>query len=32
VKKAEYEELQALLGYNLAVADLKWVIGSYPNP
>ena len=23
VKKAEYEELQALLGYNLAVADLK---------
>ena len=32
VKKAEYEELQALLGYNLAVADLKHIIASYPNP
>ena len=32
VKKAEYEELQALLGYSLAVADLKRIIGSYPNP
>jgi hypothetical protein len=32
VKKAEYEDLQALLGYNLAVADLKRIIGSYPNP
>jgi hypothetical protein len=29
VKKAEYEELQALLGYELAVADLKRIIGSY---
>jgi hypothetical protein len=27
VKKAEYEELQALLGYRLAVADLKRIIG-----
>jgi outer membrane protein TolC len=27
VKKAEYEELQALLGYSLAVADLKRIIG-----
>jgi outer membrane protein TolC len=32
VKKAEYEELQALLGYNLAVADLKRIIGSSANP
>jgi outer membrane protein TolC len=32
VKKAEYEEVQALLGYNLAVADLKRIIGSYPTP
>ena len=32
VKKAEYEELQALLGYNLAVADLKRIIASYPSP
>ena len=29
VKKAEYEELQALLGYYLAVADLKRIIASY---
>ncbi len=32
VKNAECEELQALLGYNLAVADLKRIIGSYANP
>ena len=32
VKNAEYEELQALLGYSLAVADLKRIIGSYANP
>jgi outer membrane protein TolC len=32
VKKAEYEETQALLGYNLAVADLKRIIGSSANP
>jgi outer membrane protein TolC len=32
VKKAEYEKAQALLGYNLAVADLERIIGSYPNP
>ncbi|MGE5819968.1 MAG: efflux RND transporter permease subunit, partial [Deltaproteobacteria bacterium] len=32
VKKAEYEELQALLGYNLSVADLKRIIASYPSP
>jgi multidrug efflux pump subunit AcrB/outer membrane protein TolC len=32
VKKAEYEEVQALLGYSLAVADLKRIIGSYANP
>jgi outer membrane protein TolC len=32
VKKAEYEEVQALLGYNLAIADLKRVIGSSANP
>ena len=32
VKKAEYEELQALLGYSLAVADLKRIIGSSANP
>jgi outer membrane protein TolC len=31
VKKAEYEELQALLGYSLAVADLKRIIGPYAN-
>jgi hypothetical protein len=29
VKTAEYEELQALLGYEFAVADLKRIIGSY---
>jgi len=32
VKNAEYEELQALLGYSLAVADLKRIIASYANP
>ena len=32
VKKAEYEGAQALLGYNLAVADLERIIGSYANP
>ncbi|RJR48841.1 MAG: TolC family protein [Desulfobacteraceae bacterium] len=32
VKKAEYEEAQALLGYNLAVADLERIVGSYANP
>jgi outer membrane protein TolC len=32
VKKAEYEEVQALLGHNLAVADLKRIIGSSANP
>jgi outer membrane protein TolC len=32
VKNAEYEELQALLGYSLAVADLKRIIDSYANP
>ncbi len=32
VKNAEYEETQALLGYNLAVADLERIIGSYSNP
>jgi outer membrane protein TolC len=32
VKKAEYEKAQALLGYNLAVADLERIIGSYANP
>jgi outer membrane protein TolC len=31
VKKAEYEEAQALLGYNLAVADLKRIIGPYAS-
>jgi outer membrane protein TolC len=31
VKKAEYEELQALLGYSLAVADIKRIIASYAN-
>jgi outer membrane protein TolC len=31
VKNAEYEELQALLGYSLAVADLKRIIGPYAN-
>jgi outer membrane protein TolC len=29
VKKAEYEELQALLGYYLAVEDLKRIVASY---
>jgi hypothetical protein len=32
VKNAEYEEAQALLGLNLAVADLERIIGSYANP
>ena len=32
VKNAEYQELQALLGYYLAVADLKRLIASYPGP
>ena len=32
VKKAEYEHLQALLGYYLAVADLKRIVASYPGP
>jgi len=32
VKKAEYEELQALLGYNLAVADLKRIVASHGSP
>jgi TolA-binding protein len=31
VKKAEYEELQAILGYSLAVADLKPIIGPNAN-
>jgi outer membrane protein TolC len=31
VKKAEYEEAQALLSYSLAVADLKRIIGPYAN-
>ena len=32
VKNAEYEQTQALLGFNLAVADLDRIIGSYANP
>jgi outer membrane protein TolC/preprotein translocase subunit SecF len=32
VKRAEYEELQALLGYYLAVADLKRITASYAGP
>jgi multidrug efflux pump subunit AcrB len=32
VKKAEYEELQALLGYSLALADLERIVGSNANP
>jgi outer membrane protein TolC len=32
VKRAEYDELQALLGYYLAIADLKRIAASYPNP
>jgi multidrug efflux pump subunit AcrB/outer membrane protein TolC len=32
VKNAEYEQAQALLGHNLAVADLERLIGSYANP
>ena len=32
VKKAEFEELQALLGYNLAVADLERIIASHLSP
>ncbi len=31
VKKSEYDELQALLGYYLALADLKRIIGSNHN-
>jgi outer membrane protein TolC len=31
VKNAEYEEAQALLGYSLAVADMKRIIASYAN-
>jgi multidrug efflux pump subunit AcrB/outer membrane protein TolC len=32
VKNAEYEELQALLGYYLAVADLERIVASYTTP
>jgi outer membrane protein TolC len=32
VKKAESEELQALLSYYLAVADLKRIVASYTGP
>jgi outer membrane protein TolC len=32
VKKAEYEHVQALLGYYLAIADLKRLVASYPGP
>jgi multidrug efflux pump subunit AcrB/outer membrane protein TolC len=32
VKRAEYEELQALLGHYLAVADLKRIAASYSSP
>ncbi len=32
VKKAEYEHLQALLGYYLAIADLKRIVASNPGP
>ncbi len=32
VKKAEYEHLQALLGYYLAIADLKRIVASTPGP
>jgi outer membrane protein TolC len=32
VKNAEYEQAQALVGYNLAVADLERIIGWYANP
>jgi outer membrane protein TolC len=31
VKRAEYDELQALLGYYLAIADLKRIVASYPS-
>jgi multidrug efflux pump subunit AcrB len=31
-KKAEYEHLQALLGYCLAIADLKRIVASYTSP
>jgi len=31
VKNAEYEDLQALLGYSLAVADMKRIIASHPG-
>lgn len=32
VKKAEWDELQALLGHYLAIADLKRLVASYPAP
>ncbi len=32
VKRAEYEELQALLGHYLAVADLKRIVALYAGP
>jgi outer membrane protein TolC/preprotein translocase subunit SecF len=32
VKKAEYEHVQALLGYYLAIADLKRIVALYPGP
>ena len=32
VKKAEYEHLQALLSYYLAIADLKRIVATYPAP
>jgi multidrug efflux pump subunit AcrB len=32
VKKAEFEHVQALLGYYLAIADLKRLVASYPAP
>ena len=32
VKKAEFEHVQALLGYYLAIADLKRIVASYPGP
>jgi hypothetical protein len=31
-KKAEYEHLQALLGYYLAVADIQRIVASYTSP
>jgi len=32
LKKAEWDELQALLGHYLAIADLKRLVASYPAP